>query len=290
MRARNLKPGLFKNEILGAADPICTLVFQGLWMLADRDGRLEDRPVRIKGELFPYRDVDCDDVLAWLASNRFITRYTMDGQKFIEIINFAKHQNPHRREVPSVIPGPEQGKTKARKRTGRSTTKDSPRTGLGTSKDSPGSEPARLTPHSLTPDSPFSDSPSQSLTASPAAQASVVDEVDLVFDHWKTVWGHPRAKLDKDRRKLIGKRLADYPADSLCQAISGYQHSPHHTGQNDRTTVYDDIGLFLRDSAHVDAGLRFANQPLRTDQSALMRKNVAAIADWTPPEVRRAAN
>jgi len=115
-------------------------------------------------------------------------------------------------------------------------------------------------------------------------------DVQAVFNHWQTVWGHPRAKLDKDRRKLIGKRLADYPADSLCQAISGYQHSPHHTGQNDRATVYDDIGLFLRDSAHVDAGLRFANQLLRTDQSALMRKNVAAIADWTPPEVRRAAN
>ena len=41
-RARNIKPALFKNEILGVADPLCTLTFQGLWMLADRDGRLEN--------------------------------------------------------------------------------------------------------------------------------------------------------------------------------------------------------------------------------------------------------
>lgn len=49
-RSRNIKPGLFKNEVLGVADPIYTILFQGLWVLADREGRLEDRPMRIKAE------------------------------------------------------------------------------------------------------------------------------------------------------------------------------------------------------------------------------------------------
>ena len=44
MRARNLKPSIFKNELLAVADPLYTLVFEGLWCLADREGRLEDRP------------------------------------------------------------------------------------------------------------------------------------------------------------------------------------------------------------------------------------------------------
>ncbi|MCF5227676.1 phage replication protein, partial [Pseudomonas syringae] len=71
-RARNIKPALFKNEVLGVADPMLTLLFEGLRLLADKAGRLEDRPLRIKGELFPYRDgLDVDGMLAWLAAEGF---------------------------------------------------------------------------------------------------------------------------------------------------------------------------------------------------------------------------
>lgn len=104
-RARNIKPALFKNEILGVADPMATLLFEGLWLLADKAGRLEDRPLRIKGELFPYRDgVDIEGLLGFLASESFITRYTVDAKRYIQVENFDKHQNPHRNEPESVIP------------------------------------------------------------------------------------------------------------------------------------------------------------------------------------------
>lgn len=108
-RSRNIKPGLFKNEILGVADPLHTLAFQGLWLLADRDGRLEDRPLRIKAETFPYRDgLDIDRILNWLEAERFIIRYEVSGKRYIQVLNFAKHQNPHKNEIPSEIPPPEQ--------------------------------------------------------------------------------------------------------------------------------------------------------------------------------------
>lgn len=107
-RARNLKPGLFKNEVLGAADPLYTILFEGLWILADREGRLEDRPLRIKGEVFPYRDgVSVDDMLNWLQAHGFIQRYTAQGKKCILVLEFVKHQNPHRNEAESVLPSPE---------------------------------------------------------------------------------------------------------------------------------------------------------------------------------------
>jgi hypothetical protein len=32
------------------------LLFTGLWCLADREGRLEDRPAEIKAEIFSYDD------------------------------------------------------------------------------------------------------------------------------------------------------------------------------------------------------------------------------------------
>ena len=107
-RARNIKPGLFKNEILGVADPLYTILFEGLWVLADRDGRLEDRPLRIKAETFPYREgLDMEAMLDWLATNGFIERYESKGVKVIHILEFAKHQNPHKNEVASELPSKE---------------------------------------------------------------------------------------------------------------------------------------------------------------------------------------
>ena len=107
-RSRNIKPGLFKNEVLGVADPLCTLAFQGLWLLADREGRLEDRPLRIKAETFPYRDgIDIDVILDWLHAESFIVRYTAAEKRYIQVLNFGKHQNPHKNETASEIPAPD---------------------------------------------------------------------------------------------------------------------------------------------------------------------------------------
>lgn len=105
-RARNIKPGLFKNEILGVADPLYTILFEGLWVLADREGRLEDRPLRIKAEVFPYRAVDADPMLDWLQANGFILRYVADGKRYILVLEFVKHQNPHKNEAESTYPAP----------------------------------------------------------------------------------------------------------------------------------------------------------------------------------------
>lgn len=105
MRARNIRPGLFKNEILGAADPLYTILFQGLWCLADREGRLEDRPVRIACECTPYRsNFDCDAALTWLDENKFIERYVHENSKYIQILNFSKHQYIINSERQSAIP------------------------------------------------------------------------------------------------------------------------------------------------------------------------------------------
>lgn len=111
MRARGLKPAIFKNELLGTADPILTILFEGLWCMADREGRLEDRPRRIKAEIFPYREgIDTDEMLAQLADMGFILRYETDQDHFIQICTFKKHQNPHKNEANSEIPPPPKAK------------------------------------------------------------------------------------------------------------------------------------------------------------------------------------
>jgi hypothetical protein len=107
MRSRNIKPGLFRNEILGAADPLLTILFEGLWCIADREGRLEDRPLRIKAEIFPYRDIpDIDGYLTQLQKMGFVRRYKVNNAALIEVLNFKKHQSPHHTEKKSQLPAP----------------------------------------------------------------------------------------------------------------------------------------------------------------------------------------
>jgi len=104
-RSRNIKPGFFKNEDLGTADPFVSLLFAGLWTLADRDGILEDRPLRVKAELFPYREnFDINGYLTVLVSFGLIHRYKAKDINFIQIVNFGKHQNPHHTEKDSEYP------------------------------------------------------------------------------------------------------------------------------------------------------------------------------------------
>ena len=106
MRARNIKPGFFKNDTLAELDFAGRLLFIGLWGLADREGRLEDRPKKIKAEVFPYDEVNVDSFLGELGKRSFIIRYEAGGNHYIQIVNFDKHQNPHPRETPSTIPAP----------------------------------------------------------------------------------------------------------------------------------------------------------------------------------------
>ena len=83
------------------------LLFIGLWIIADREGRLEDRPARIKVETLPYDNCDVDRLLDDLARFGFIIRYEVDGVRYIQITNFTKHQNPHKNEKASEIPAPD---------------------------------------------------------------------------------------------------------------------------------------------------------------------------------------
>lgn len=105
-RARNIKPGFFKNELLAEMPPETRLLFMGLWCLADREGRFEDRPKKIKMELFPCDSFSIEDSLALLAKDGFLLRYEVDGKRYAQVVNFTKHQMPHHKEVPSEIPAP----------------------------------------------------------------------------------------------------------------------------------------------------------------------------------------
>jgi hypothetical protein len=104
-RARLLKPGFFSNEDLAEIGPLGQLLFAGLWTVADKAGRLDDRPKRIKAAVFPYYDADVASLLDGLDEKGFIHRYQIEDAHFIQIVKWD-HQHPHRNEPDSIIPPP----------------------------------------------------------------------------------------------------------------------------------------------------------------------------------------
>ena len=194
MRARSIKPGLFKNEILGTADPLYTIIFEGLWCLADRAGRLEDRPLRIHAEVAPYRHSESTVLaLTWLHEHGFIIRYDVGGQNFIQVVNFEEHQQPHIREAQSKIPPVQnQGDVEA-------PAKAVPSTSQGSAEHSPRS-PSSLTPHSLTPESMNTTTPRQRSRRG----CRVPDPFDLTTDmrEWARTEA-PLADLETGTREFV---------------------------------------------------------------------------------------
>jgi len=113
MRARNLKPGFFKNELLAELHPLTRIFFEGLWCMADREGRLECRPKKMKAGILPYDRADPEKMLDDLAAKDFIAIYIVGEEKYVQVLAFREHQNPHPREAASDIPALEQGQAKA---------------------------------------------------------------------------------------------------------------------------------------------------------------------------------
>lgn len=105
-RMRTLKPEFFTDEELAELSPLHRLLFAGLWTVADRDGRLEDRPKMLKAVLLPWDACDIDRLLEDLHEAEFIQRYEVDGKRCIHIPEFPKHQKPHPKERSFGLPEP----------------------------------------------------------------------------------------------------------------------------------------------------------------------------------------
>jgi hypothetical protein len=277
-RARNIKPSFFMNEELGIEDPLVSLLFISLWCLADRDGRLEDRPMKIKAQTFPYRDgTDINGYLTVLHRLGLIERYKVKGIGFIQVVNFKKHQSPHNTEKASDIPGPEKKDEENQSDifTREITVKQR--------KSDGGNPPDSLIPDSLIPDSPKEDSPNPEKTNVPqqAAKPRVSEDVQNVFDCWRTVMNHPKAVFDDKRRKIIAARLKDgYSANDLCKAIRGCSKTPFYMGENDRGTKFDDIFNIMGDASKVDRFMRnYDNPPVPKGKQAQVEAINRAAAD-----------
>jgi hypothetical protein len=245
-RIRTVKPEFFVSVKVCKVSRDARYLFLGLLTESDDEGRQLAAPRRITGALFPHDDeVNTADVRRWLDELEqvgLIRRYQgPDGAEYLHIVGFAEHQRVSK-PTPSRLPEPP-----------------------ADSRESPGesAEPAgvravevELGTRNLEVEveEPIVEKPAPGTSLAlvePASPAATTD-VELVFEAWKQSTGHPRARLDEKRKRLIKRALAEYPLDDVVDAVRGWEHSPHHRGENDRHTVYNDVELLLRDARNIE--------------------------------------
>lgn len=218
-RSRNIKPGFFRNEELVEQPFETRLLFIGLWTLADKEGRLELRPKKIKLEIFPADDVDVSLELSRLSQAGLVNAYMVDGRACLEVCNFKKHQNPHHREAESELPASDSEGAQPYDFKGASESRGKPRN----------YEESRADSSFLIPDSGFpsngtsgSDAPSETATpAKPKAKPSAYTEDFETF--WLTMPKRPGSNPKREAFQCYGARLKEgFSAEEILAGASRY--------------------------------------------------------------------
>lgn len=100
-------------------------------------------------------------------------------------------------------------------------------------------------------------------------KAAAPTDVWEVFDYWRTVMNRPKARLTPERERKIRARLkltarlneglvSEYSVADIKRAIDGCKASPHHQGQNQNSTKYDDIELICRTGSKLEQFIELA--------------------------------
>lgn len=116
-RIRTCKPDFFRHEQLQELEkqhpglrPM--LVYEGLWTQADREGRFPWKPKTLALDILPFLQdthggtISMEAVMALLAAEGFILRYTVAGVEYGAVVEWHRHQLVSRDEPASEIPAP----------------------------------------------------------------------------------------------------------------------------------------------------------------------------------------
>ena len=68
------------------------LLFIGTWNFADDYGNLNRSKKQLKARIFPGDDLNCEQLIVELLCHGLLTEYSVNGEKYLHIQNFAKHQ------------------------------------------------------------------------------------------------------------------------------------------------------------------------------------------------------
>lgn len=278
-RSRNIKPSFFNNDLLAEVEPLGRIFFIGLWTVADFKGDLEWRPKKLKAQLLPYDNCDLENIAINLDQNGFIRFYSVQGRIYLNIVNFTKHQNPHKNEKTkgSEIPTHDEKGSQVIDFKEVMINRDK----NGTNPDNNGTDRAdsfNLIPDPLNPISNVVSS--DELTTSQIKKPDKFKvELQDIFEYWKEAWcKNDQSKFTDKRKKAVRARLKEgYTVEQIKLAIYGCSVTPHNNGTEPKGDgrVYDCLELICRNGDNVE---RFAGNANRIGPPA-QQKPSDAVSD-----------
>lgn len=284
-RIRSIKPETPKDRKLATVSRDARLTFLYMWTIADDDGLFRAEPRQLLGDLYPHDDDVTESRLeGWstellrIGSVRW--RYTRDGSRVGEIVNWAKHQTIKNRSksflknelLPLGSPPPDRPSV------------DSTESLRRPSVDPGGAESSSLESSSLESrslDTTPRETDRSSLpirrgrrvpdiithlgevletVGADTRQRIAKDElrkvmVSLVFAYWAKRTGHEKTLLDPKRESRITARLRENGDDvhELLYAIDGYFNDRIlRKAEEERNTKYDGVQTIFRDREIVE--------------------------------------
>lgn len=110
-RIRTIKPAFWTDEKLAELPRDVRLLFIGLISaMADDEGRCKGNPRLVKAAVFPLDDdvtaLHAEEWLTFLHASGRIQLYDMNGERYVQVVNWSKHQRIDRAQQ-SQLPAPD---------------------------------------------------------------------------------------------------------------------------------------------------------------------------------------
>ncbi len=102
-RIRTIKPDFWTDERLTECSLSARLFFIGLWNFSDDAGNLQRSARKLKMQIFPADSLDCEPLIQELLTHGVLREYSVNGENFLNIKNFGKHQiinRPSKSNIP----------------------------------------------------------------------------------------------------------------------------------------------------------------------------------------------
>ena len=107
-RRRMIDPNFWQSEDVASLTIRQRLLLIGLFSNADDEGKLRGNPAFVRSTVFPYDDIPVQDIQADLDAIEgigTIKQYTVNGSKYIKLVNWRKFQRVDKPQK-SMIPDP----------------------------------------------------------------------------------------------------------------------------------------------------------------------------------------
>lgn len=105
-RIRTIKPDFWTDEKLTECSLSARLLFIGMLNFADDNGNLTASAKKLKMQIFPADNVECQPLLDELIAQGVVIEYSVSGDNYLNIKGFKKHQvinRPSNTNIPEPL-------------------------------------------------------------------------------------------------------------------------------------------------------------------------------------------